>query len=90
VSGYEPLFYLALCVLGSAVGWKKIAPGLVLFVVWDLLWNHGSNSEDILKLLFVIGIWQGLRWICSKVKAARVKRKAEAERKNDMFTEDIG
>lgn len=82
-SSFESLTILLLCVLGSVVGWRKVVPGLIVFILFDQTVNSAGpgESDRIQLLLLVILAWWGasnlMRFIGRKIKKAPVVPKLE-------------
>jgi thiol:disulfide interchange protein len=79
-STFEPLAVLAICIVGSVIGWKKVLPGLAVFVIYALATNNESvDTSNFINLIAVILLWCGAGALFKKVRSKLKRQKTKSE-----------
>lgn len=70
-STFEGIAILAICIVGSVVGWRKVLSGLTVFVIYDVAKNSGTpdDSGNIMGLIVIILLWCGVSTLARKIQS---------------------
>lgn len=72
-SNLHQISMIAICILIYAIGWRKVLPGLILYILYDFINNQNvEDSQQFIYLIITFLILSGLNWlrlwISNKVK----------------------
>ena len=69
---FDDFAFAIICLAAAAMGWKKAAPALLLFIAIDVWQNSGKSysdvAEKIARLLTVLAVVSVVRWVWSRFK----------------------